>query len=240
MQYLTPIVLPFRHKHACLDYILQHCSLPTILIICSTREAFLDSLLHCNHCRSTSLSSPSPLSEQDFHCQYLVEPTIGLLSLTRSIQLAFCPTLQHLRAYLSAFTTSLPSFQAPSADSTVTSPRDDKFPILALFDPLTLHRSTLEFSAQGISRSLAVAVEAAARANVRLVIAELGDVPETLPDMHGPRTIWEERVPLLSTTLRTMGNGDKGFMGRSVALRKVVAQWCIFEDSDKDDKSTSG
>ncbi|KAI9779383.1 MAG: hypothetical protein M1816_003586 [Peltula sp. TS41687] len=101
----------------------------------------------------------------------------------------------------------------------------------ALFDLAALHRPTLEFSAQGIGRTLAVAVEVAARVKARLVIAESrGD----LPDVDKPRTFWEERVPLLSTTLRTMGNADRGFMSRTVAMRKVMGQWCVFEDDDND------
>lgn len=137
----------------------------------------------------------------------------------------------------------MPAASQPLSASTSSpkppSPRDDdKFPILGLFNSITLHRPTLEFSAQGISRTMAVAVEAAARAKVKLVIAEVGDENhQTRPDVDGPphTLIWEEQVPFLSTTLRTMGAGDEGFMGRTVALRRVVGQWCIFEDDNKDD-----
>lgn len=233
----TPFVLSTNDVHECLNYFLQNSDLSTTLVICSTRDAFLSALLRSQHTSNypgCDTSSPCTLPEEQSQYRYLLEPTIGLLFRARAIQLAFCPTLQHLRAYLSTYATQRPSGRPPippSSDTfTAQGPQEENFSVLALFNSITLHRSTLEHSAQGISRTLAIAVEAAARANVQLVLAEYGEASEPRQDVERMPSIWDEQVALLNMAVTTLRNVDGGFLSRTIPVRRVVATWCRFED----------
>ena len=92
-----------------------------------------------------------------------------------------------------------------------------------------LHRSTAEHSAQGLSRSLAAAVEAAKFNGQRLVLAESttlsGEVEyEGIGSAGDP---WKEQVPLLSGSVRFGGEG-RLWAGKTVEVQRVVARWCRF------------
>ncbi|KAI9821533.1 MAG: hypothetical protein M1826_000655 [Phylliscum demangeonii] len=232
----------------------MHSVLPTSLIICSTRELFLSSLLAClarhppHHCAPTS---PAPLD--------LLTPTIALLYTTSAISLAFCPTVDHLRAYLSVFALEpaaapglvharpLPT-PAPAPAPALSPPPSTTaaVPALGLFNAVTLHRTTSahEYSAQGISRTFAVAVEAAARTGLRLVIADFGAPADVGAEAEAGACWVEERLPLLNDPGMGMGmgrgGGDMGILGRdmdherigsTVSIRNVLGRWCDFEES---------
>ena len=182
---------------------------------------------------------------------YLLSPTLALLKNSQSVSIAFAPSLPALRAYLSNYH---PQESTMTADSEASGKCR---PILALLNPLSVHRPTGSFSAQGISRTIAGAVEAAHRARQQLVIVECADswLPEGSGEdddefdeaeadvtMHdgqaegpeGPNRLadpWDEMVPILSTTLRLSGSGERSWVGRSVKVRQIAARWCSFEDA---------
>ncbi len=101
--------------------------------------------------------------------------------------------------------------------------------MLAVWGLANLHRSTAEHSAQGLSRSLAAAVETAKVNGQRLVLAESialnGEVEyEGIGSVGDP---WKEQVPLLSGSVR-FGGEDRVWAGKTVALERVVGRWCQF------------
>ncbi|KAL4982790.1 hypothetical protein BDW68DRAFT_191879 [Aspergillus falconensis] len=137
-----------------LQYILDHDRF-SVLIVCAARETFLEQLLAAVHLRSTSPGSHELLNQ-----------TLGLLSTSRHVKTVFCPTLEHLRAYLST---------GVNGQLLATDRRENLRPFLAILNPLALHRSSREFSAQGLSRTFASAVEVSSRANMDLLLCECRD-----------------------------------------------------------------
>lgn len=98
--------------------------------------------------------------------------------------------------------------------------------MLAVWGLAGLHRSTAEHSAQGLSRSLAAAVEAAMFNGQRLVLVE----PSGEVEYEGVSSIgdpWKEQVPLLSGSVR-FGREDRVWAGKTVEVERVVARWCRF------------
>lgn len=120
--------------------------------------------------------------------------------------------------------------------------------MLAVLNPLALQRSTTDFSAQGLSRTFAAAVEAAERANMQLVVeeTEARHDGEGDNDMHVRgndnnsqggggerggeelrRDPWRQQVPFLNGSIR-IGGGERLWAGRLVEVGKVVGKWCRF------------
>ena len=101
--------------------------------------------------------------------------------------------------------------------------------MLAVWGLANLHRSTVEHSAQGWSRSLAVAVETAKLNGQRLVLAEskaLGGGVEYEGVGSGGEP-WKEEVPLLSGSVR-FGGEDRMWAGKKLEVERVVGRWCRF------------
>lgn len=228
-----PLFLSTPDHRTFLQYILQHTASPVQLIICSSREAFLGHLLDGLNghlpAPSTAPSSDQPQPEYN-----LFKATIGLLARSSSVRLAFCPTVQHLRAYLSAY--RAPAAWDCSGDGSLT----EECPLLGIVALVGLHRGTAELSAQGVGRTLAVAVEAAAREGTRLVVAEVeadarGEGP--LPEMS--RGVWEERIPLLNGLRGGDAVEDGRAGGLMASVKTVVGRWGIVQEPEVDGCSAS-
>lgn len=101
--------------------------------------------------------------------------------------------------------------------------------MLAIWGLANLHRSTAEHSAQGLSRSLAAAVETAKLNDQRLVLAEAIALDEDVEyDSTGSGgDPWKEQVPLLSGSVR-FGGEDRVWAGKTVEVKRVVGRWCRF------------
>lgn len=213
-----------------INFILRHHTSPTALIICSSREAFLQELQACinrTHPEEPTADPSNEPSTDDSHptLHPLLAPTIHLIAKSRTVNLAFAPTLPHLRAYLATYVSGSTS---PSTASTLTKP-GSQYPMLAVWGLANLHRSTAEHSAQGLSRSLAAAVETAKLNGQRLVLAEStalsGEVEdEGIGSVEDP---WKEQVPLLSGSVR-FGGDDRVWAGKTVEIGRVVGRWCRF------------
>lgn len=226
----TPIALTPLLCTDFIDFILRHHTSPTTLIICSSRESFLQELQACinyTHPRSPTADSGNEPPSDDSHppLHPLLVPKIHLIAKSRSVNLAFAPTLPHLRAYLA---TCISSITSPLSSCISTKP-GSQYPMLAVWGLANLHRSTAEHSAQGLSRSLAAAVETAKVNGQRLVLAESialnGEVEyEGIGSVGDP---WKEQVPLLSGSVR-FGGEDRVWAGKTVALERVVGRWCQF------------
>lgn len=223
----TPVVLPPLHGIEFLSWLLKHHEGPTTLLICCTRETFLADLqANLKQLPRDSPATTANDTNQGF-AYPLLNPTIHLIARSRSIHLAFVPTLPHLRAYLSTYTLP-PNSESSSLRSTKS---DYRVPILAIWGLLYAHRSTAEHSAQGLSRTLAAAVESASLAEQRLVLAEAniqnigeqyGDTEASDAAFENP---WKEQVPVLSGSIR-FGGEDRVWAGKTIEAGHVLARWC--------------
>jgi hypothetical protein len=176
----------------------------TQLIVCGTRTEFLVQLAAAIRSQH---ADPTATSRHD-----LLTQTIGLLANSSRIQLTFCSSLESLRAYLAAL--------RPTAGD-----QPDRQQ-LAILDMVALHRTTTEFSAQGLSRTFAAAVETASRAGLALMLCECTNSVNPSSDDWGGR-LWDTRVPLLNGSVRIRGE-DGNWGGRGVSIKQVAQRWFTF------------
>ena len=146
----------------------------TLIIICTSQSSFLYDLsvsLHTHtqhHCPHTDLNPQS---------HPLLERTLRILLATSRVKLAFCPSPAALHAYLAALPLrpTIPSSASPPITGTR---READPPVLALLNIVRLHRATAAYSAQGLSKALAAAVEVAWEMERRLVLFEYAEGAE--------------------------------------------------------------
>ena len=233
----TPVALPPLLGIEFLSWLLKHHEGPTILLICCTREGFLADLqanlkqLPCESPATTTSNANRGLVHP------LLNPTIYLVARSRSIHLVFVPTLPHLRAYLSTY--KLPPNSESSSLTSIQS--GFRVPILAIWGLVYAHRSTAEHSAQGLSRTLAAAVESASLAKQRLVLAE-AKIPGTgVQDGDTEafdvtfENLWKEQVPVLSGSIR-FGGEDRVWAGKTIEVGHILAKWCRFVKLSDEDR----
>ncbi|MCJ1390889.1 hypothetical protein MMC18_003750 [Xylographa bjoerkii] len=184
-------------------------------------------------CRPSVRDIPLTSETADTHVldKWLLTPSIHLLATSRTINLAFTPTLTNLRACLAIYE---PPVDPTGPDVTYDKPGKRR-PILGILNVLEAHRGTSDFSAQGISRTIAGAVAAAARSNMQLLVIELprseGGYGERDAQIQHAGEPWSEQVPLLCGSLK-FGEDQKIWAGRTVEIRQVVARWCRFRMID--------
>jgi hypothetical protein len=184
----------------------------THLIVCATKAEFLGQLTAA--IRSQRADPDTAMSHD------LLTKTIGLLARSSKIRLAFCPSLESLRAYLAIFN---PAGGVATVDGT----RSHDQGLLAVLDMVALHVTTSEFSAQGLSRTLASAVEAGSRAGMHLRLYEcLNALNRSSADWG--RKLWEVNVPLLNGSVRM--RGDESTWGkRGITVKRVAERWFEFD-----------
>ena len=211
-----------------LEYILQNSAAPSTIVVCSSREAFLERI-DVSIRESLDGNISRPMEEDAPRPQHaLLLPTIHLLAKSRAIDLAFTPTLQHLRAYLAIQTANRVETCGTEAHG-ISSLHSSMLAILGLLD---IHRSTSEFSAQGLSRTLSIAVEASMALGRELVIADIlpstedkdamatdGIENEVQPDP------WMEQIPILNGSIRS-ADDERVWAGRTIELARIVGRWC--------------
>ncbi|KAL8640514.1 MAG: hypothetical protein Q9228_002570 [Teloschistes exilis] len=203
-----------------IDYVLQNHVAPTNMLICSSRQQFLEKVQMSIKKQESSDSIPHPL----------LLPTIHQLATSSTVNIAFVPTLPHLRAYLSSFTAE----EGLQHASAVLAKPGSQLSMLAVYGFLNLHHCTTEYSVQGLSRSLAIAVEAADICRMQLVLvedpgdweietSELNDEADTSP----ARDIWKEQVPILNSSIAL--SDDRAWAGRTVDIGAIVRKWCVIK-----------
>lgn len=258
-----PIVLEDCNISHFIHFLIKSHAVPTNLIICSSRETFLQDLIdELNNPPTTASASEQEQHQDDTgsppekrsakassSLQALLLPTLDILSASSTVTVAFCPDLTHLLANLSL----LQSRDANSPSDHPGHGRSDGRPVLAILNPIRLHKPTSSFSAQGFNRTFASAVECAHRRGQQLILAEIfadadvagvrgydGDVVMH-DEQHleegalregdvGQRTEspWEEQLSMLNVTTKTFGVGQRGWVGRTVTVRQVAGRWCRF------------
>lgn len=248
-----------------IQYILDADSVPCTLIVCASKETFIERLLVA--CTDTPTSpvneqeNPNPGGETPGpdvdgnkapkHHELLTSPSLLKLASSQSVKLAFCPDLTHLRAYLASLT--VPKPRPVNVDETTNiKPGSKNRPLLAILNPIDIHRSTSSFSAQGFNRTFALAVEAAQATKCRLLMAECTSLrsPETEQfdtdidyehELAPPPPVsdnpWDEEVSILNVTTKSFGAGGRGWVGRTVSLRRIAQRWfafCPFQRLEED------
>ena len=247
------------------QYLLDHHSSPTTLIICSDRATFKHDLLEAltgpapssddnngsdNIHEARDQTNPPEISDEQAPASNhtathpLLQQTLALLSASQTIKLSFCPTLSHLLAYLSFL-----SLQQPSASSNSFRTKS-RTPILAILNPIRLHRTTTAFSAQGMNKTIAAAVETAYLLGRQLLITECGECIQRTTSRNGEHVegrnesgvdegnglgseesvpgVWDEEISILNVTTKSFGAGEKGWVGRTVTIKRIAERWCTF------------
>ncbi|KAI9649699.1 hypothetical protein NHQ30_002280 [Ciborinia camelliae] len=269
----SPIALPPALPSELLTWILGHSAYPTTILICKPRAAFLSSLLAditSNTLPPSASSNDIPSSPPNPTCttvqsqtpaHTLLLKTLHQISLSRHISLIYIPTTSHLRAYLSV--------HSPETSSKVEAPPDRKWDkvgkkraMVVVYGLVELHRDTSEWSAQGLSRSLAGLVAMGGRdERVVVCLEEMrreierggemqvdgeGDFGTENNDRDGTRSDedmgrekrtwkgWDEKVPMLNGSMKRAGfeGEDSGWSGRTVEVGRIFARWFDFGKGD--------
>lgn len=193
---------------------LLESSTGTELLVCGTKSEFLVQL-------SAAIRSQRA-DENSAPRHALLTKTIGLLANSSKVQLTFCPSLESLRAYLAVLgrtgRSSLEVRDQPSARQT-----------LVILDMIALHAVTTEFSAQGLSRSMAAAVESAFRAGLDLVLYECTNAVDPTSARWGGG-LWDTQVPLLNGSVRLRGE-EGNWGGRGVSVKQIAQRWFEFDEN---------
>lgn len=187
----------------------------THLVVCGTRTEFLLQLswaIRAEHADSDSASRHDLLTK-----------SIGLLANSSKIQLAFCPSLESLRAYLAV----LRPADASQYEGELGKRRND--PMLVIQDMVALHVGTTEFSAQGLSRTFAASAESASRANMDLLLCECTNAMDPTSADWGSK-LWDTQVPLLNGSVRVRGE-EGNWRGRGVFTKQVAQRWFDFDET---------
>ena len=229
------IALRFATPVDFLEYMLQDHAASNTIVICSSREAFLEDVL-----LSIRQSAVEPTAEtmEEGHIgsrHSLMTPTIHLLARSRTIGIAFTPTLPHLRAYIASIGLNVGIDPGVTAD---TNP-EAQSPTLAIFGLTEIHRSTSEYSAQGLSRTLSAAVEASLALGRKLIIAEpltaIKDedaMASSNQEDEAPSDPWMEQIPILNNSIRS-GGDQRVWAGRTIEVARVVGRWCRIARTDQ-------
>jgi hypothetical protein len=250
---LTGLSLPDLVQH-----LLENDSPSSVLVVCASKDVFVDQLhATCLDSGVDDTNNEQPInmirpelnesSKPDLH-PLLKQPTLHQLATSRKIKLVFCPELVHLRAYLS--TLAIPPTSRPQNNKTTENDKPDT-PLLTIFNPISQHRATSSFSAQGLNRTFALAVEAAYATQTQLLMVEcpsvgrprdnadhLGDAGYDFdfetdttavpPQPPAAADFWDEQVSILNVTTKSFGAGGRGWVGRTVTVRRVAERWFVF------------
>ena len=229
----APVVLSSLTLPALLNDILtsRNNTAPSTLIVCSSRDAFLRT--HVRSLQQEEIDDADVLHR-------LLAPTLQNLASARHVNITFCESVQALAAYLAVYAGARPGKMALIEEKEV----------LILVNPLSLHAPTPSFSAQGLSRTFATAVETAQRINAKLLVVECSgaqqdfhyhdtdddDVRAALEDgrsspVHLDEDPWEQQVPILNVSARRFGSGsgDRAWAGRTVKVKTIAARWFKFQ-----------
>jgi len=141
--------------------------------------------------------------------------------------LVFCPSVPHLRAYIATFQ---PRLLQESIDPKVQNARCDRA-LIAIVDIIALHYTSTQFSAQGLSQTLALAVETAARTESAIMLCECEDAVN-LANRNRGHEVWDLQLPPLNgnTTRSRYAQGSSAVPSRHISVRRVVQRWFRFEE----------
>jgi hypothetical protein len=235
-----PVVLTGVDLLAFLQHVMDEHVGPSAIIVCSSKGNFI------NHLQDALTSLPASEPEEDTAAEQSdpptlmdvwTTPTLRLLAATHDIRLVFCSELSNLWAYLSTY-----AYRRTTDDNINHTKAQHR--ILAILNPISIQRPTTSFSAQGFNRTIALAVDAAHHSQSHLVLAECqfadeniqpdepvlhSDSPEATTELR-PSAPWDEEVSILNVTTKSFGVGGRGWVGRTVTIRRTAERWCHFHE----------
>ncbi|KAL9624150.1 MAG: hypothetical protein Q9160_001672 [Pyrenula sp. 1 TL-2023] len=217
----------------------QHPSV--IVVICSKREDFIEQALTSLFSRATHTLRSSPEDDDNpqeqnpqNRAQELLAPTLRSIAESGKTRFSFCPSIDGLRARLSVLSHAQPP---PDQHTEIQQSASASKPLLLILDMIRLHHGTSEFSVQGLSRTLANAVEAAAREAMDLNLCEMKDSTDTENPDRGPR-LWQAQVPLLSESVK-LGPEGSTWARRLVTVQRVAERWIRFPQTKQNQEGAS-
>lgn len=246
-----PLVVEKANILTFIQLVLDQHTAPSLLVVCTTKDAFVEEL-HAATLQSTSEEQQTCDDGNDDHAEEAANrpanvvqpwtvPSLRLLSTSRTVKVAFCPDITHLRGYLATYHLRLSNQGQDQVANQAHAQAETAGSILAILNPIQLHRPTSAFSAQGINRTLSIAVEAAHHTGSRLVMAECPselpqpatepdhvDLDEAQPERVAMESPWDEEVSMLNVTTKGFNAGERGWVGRTVETRTIAERWCSF------------
>ncbi|KAM0717234.1 hypothetical protein Q7P37_007086 [Cladosporium fusiforme] len=259
----NPRIITDIHLTEFVEKILDADPTPCLLIVCTSKETFIEQLLaactedqinndngQTNPDNETASAEPDGNMNPDPH-RLLRAPSLLKLAKSQSVKLAFCSDISHLRAYLA--TLAIPKSRPANVNEpTNIRPESANRPLLGILNPIDVHRSTSSFSAQGLNRTFALAVEAAHATRSRLLMAECASLRSSeqqlfdadvdyehdpAPPPPSPENPWDEEVSILNVTTKSFGAGGRGWVGRTVTLRRIAERWFLFSAFQRQDEN---
>jgi len=208
MSLQTPIAHEYEALTSFIVQVTESRSVRILLIMCSTRQDFIRHLL-------------DDARTEDAEQNLLEDVSIRFLSAVDQVHMVFVPTLLHLRAHLA------------SLSSKVKATGPGETPIeLFIANAVGLHQNTSDYSAQGLSRTFALAVDKAHEAKMHLHLVEVVRQGSRQGGSGAPRqsSPWLQQVPLLSGNLG-LGDDARTWIGRMVSIKQVLQRWFRFPPS---------
>ncbi|EWC45439.1 hypothetical protein DRE_00838 [Drechslerella stenobrocha 248] len=208
------------------------------IIICSTRDAFIRELLVELRISIDGIpameDADTPLTDAQ---ELILSTPISAILTTDAISVVYCPSIHHLRAYLSSLSSRYSAAANPALDTAGIPP------YLAIHSMISLHHLSAEWSSQGLSRTLSAAIDTAAAISHNLLFSVSADsrtfgIAAELPLINS-------RMMRNNTKLKGFYGGegfedeeddgsggaqrDLRFVGR---VKDVVRRWCRIVDID--------
>lgn len=214
--------------HNVLEFCLRHHASSKHLIVCSTRDAFLQSLLY---------EVTQEIQNEQSTALDLLVPTLSNLHNSRNIQVTFCSDLTNLRAYLAKLRHPQ---QSEPIDPECEDAHGQICPLLMIINPIQIHEQTLSYSVQGFNRTFASIVDVAHGLNHQLIMVEcinpeedeyetgVREDEDMLDGGHPVTNAWDQDLSMLNITTKTFGAGERAWVGRTVKIRQVAGRWCEF------------
>ena len=179
-----------------LQWLLNHCAAPSTLVVASSWADFLVEVTASAHFKQdreedAQDNRPNPVTRSDFTAW----ATISQLYDAQRLRVVCCSSVPTLNCYLSR--TVIGNAGINGAENSIPlTLQPGRQPLLVLLNPIRVQQGSPTYSAQGLSRMFASAIEFAARHGQRLIIIECIsrttlDVRHRVLSMIDPRRLLE-------------------------------------------------
>ncbi|KAM7211900.1 hypothetical protein V8F06_012710 [Rhypophila decipiens] len=260
---LHPIILGPTTPPDLLWFLIHSCAYPTTVIVCSSRDDFLTSLTASlvSHTKFQAHQLKQEASDDQDETQsdrYSLLGTAPLyqMAIAKHLRIVFIPTVSHLRAYLSVFSTEDSPVPPPPSTLTTVDAGEvlygrDRAPLLLIYGFLELHRHTSEWTIVGLSNSASILMETAKRTGFKALVTELKPDTHGEPPFNGSENdikaededekkqqqhIFEHEDVLLQSVPFTRDSSIRidltgtGLGQRTVKVRNILERWFRFRE----------
>ncbi|OAA57055.1 hypothetical protein SPI_07436 [Niveomyces insectorum RCEF 264] len=223
-------VLPAVRPSEILNHVLAHYVYPSTLIICTASDDFVRRCVNESDNDDDDSKSNTRRNDGD----PLPQASLLEVAVARHIRVVFVTTVVHLRAFLAAFDPRASRVVPPPKIAHGDAVNDNDTtttPTLVVYGFGRLHHATSEWSAQGLSASAAVLVEAAERTGFDAVVVDVHGADNDDDNNDGATeqytSILDARVPVLGAVARKQLQ-RAGYPLRTVRVRAVLGRWFWF------------